>query len=134
MDGGALVSVTPEGRKAFRLKMERKSSRGKAIRLSSIPSMEDSSEAFQPSIPDLTLAGSGQSGRYVSGAERPAVPLKLYRYDTVTGERKPWRDLVPADRAGAYVANIFDITPDARWYAYSYVRDLSDLYLVDGLR
>jgi len=27
-----------------------------------------------------------------------------------------------------------DITPDARWYAYSYVRDLSDLYLVDGLR
>ena len=48
MDGGALVSVTPEGRKAFRLKMERKSSRGKAIRLSSIQSMEDSSEAFQP--------------------------------------------------------------------------------------
>ena len=31
-------------------------------------------------IPDLTLAWSGQSGRYVIGAERPAVPLKLYRY------------------------------------------------------
>jgi hypothetical protein len=29
---------------------------------------------------------------------------------------------------------MFDITPDARWYAYSYVRDLSDLYLVEGLR
>ena len=85
-------------------------------------------------IPDVTLPWSGQSGRYVIGAEQPAVPLKLYRYDTLTGERKPWRDLVPADWAGVYVANIFDITPDARWYAYSYVRDLSDLYLVDGLR
>ena len=41
---------------------------------------------------------------------------------------------MPADRAGVYVANIFDITPDARWYPYSYVRALSDLYLVDGLR
>jgi hypothetical protein len=52
----------------------------------------------------------------------------------MTGERKPWRDLVPADRAGVFNVTVFDITPDARWYAYSYVRDLSDLYLVQGLR
>jgi hypothetical protein len=46
----------------------------------------------------------------------------------------PWRDLVPADRAGIYIVHLFDVTPDARWYAYSYVRDLSDLYLVECLR
>ena len=52
----------------------------------------------------------------------------------MTGERKPWRDLVPADRAGVYIVHLFDVTPDARWYAYSYVRDLSDLYMVEGLK
>jgi hypothetical protein len=62
------------------------------------------------------------------------VPLKLYRYDTMTGERRPWRDLVPADRAGVFIVHLFDVTPDARRYAYAYVRDLSDLYLVEGLR
>ena len=74
-----------------------------------------------------------QTGRYIIGAEKSEVPLKLYRYDTVTGERKPWKELVPADRAGVFNTTVFDITPDARWYAYSYVRDLSDLYLVEGL-
>jgi hypothetical protein len=120
MDGGVLVSVTPEGAQGF------PTEDGKEV-----VSRQDDSVKFYPidggqprsapaKIPDLTLACSGQSGRYVIGADRPAVPLKLYRYDTVTGERKPWRDLVPADRAGVYVANIFDITPDARWYLYSY--------------
>jgi hypothetical protein len=52
----------------------------------------------------------------------------------MTGEKKLWKELVPADRAGVYNVNMFDITPDERWYAYSYVRDLSDLYLVEGLR
>jgi hypothetical protein len=134
MDGGALVSVTPEGAQGFPTEdgKEVVSRQGDSVKFYPIDGGQPRSVPAK--IPDLTLAWSGQSGRYVIGAERPAVPLKLYRYDTVTGERKPWRDLVPADRAGVYVANIFDITPDARWYAYSYVRDLSDLYLVDGLR
>ena len=104
--------------------MGKKSSRGKARPLSSIP-LTAAPRSVPAKIPDVTLPWGGQSGRYVIGAERPEVPLKLYRYDTVTGERKPWRDLVPADLAGVYVANIFDITPDARWYAYSYVRDFT---------
>jgi serine/threonine protein kinase/Tol biopolymer transport system component len=84
--------------------------------------------------PELNLPYSGGTGRYAIGSEEPGIPLKLYRYDTETGERKPWRELVPADRAGVYTAAQFDITPDERYYAYSYVRDLSDVYLVEGLR
>jgi Tol biopolymer transport system component len=134
MDGGALTPVTPEGVQGFPTEdgKEVVSRQGDSVKFYPIDGGQPRSVPAK--VPDLTLAWGAQSGRYVIGAERPAVPLKLYRYDTVTGERKPWRDLVPADRAGVYVANIFDITPDARWYAYSYVRDLSDLYLVDGLR
>jgi eukaryotic-like serine/threonine-protein kinase len=134
MDGGALTPITPEGVQGFPTEdgKEVVSRQGDVMKF--YPTDGGQPRSVPARIPDLTLPWSGQSGRYVIGAEQPAVPLKLYRYDTVTGERIPWRDLVPADRAGVYIANIFDITPDARWYAYSYVRDLSDLYLVDGLR
>ncbi len=134
MDGGALTPITPEGVQGFPTEDGKDvvSRQGDAIKFYPVDGGQPRSVPAK--IPDVTLPWGGQSGRYVIGAEHPGVPLKLYRYDTVTGERKPWRDLVPADRAGVYVANIFDITPDTHWYAYSYVRDLSDLYLVDGLR
>ena len=134
MDGGALTPITPEGVRGFPAEdgKEVVSRQGSSITFYPIDGGQPRS--IPAKIPDITLPLSGQTGRYVIGAEQPSVPLRLYRYDSVTGERRPWRDLVPADRAGVYVANIFDITPDARWYAYSYVRDLSDLYLVDGLR
>jgi eukaryotic-like serine/threonine-protein kinase len=121
MEGGALAPVTPEGIQGFPTEdgKEIVSRQGDSVKFYPIDGGQPRSVPAK--VPDLTLAWGGQSGRYVIGAEHPGVPLKLYRYDTVTGERKPWRDLVPADRAGVYVANIFDITPDARWYAYSYV-------------
>ena len=85
-------------------------------------------------LPPLILPQSLQSGRYVIGALENSVPLKLYRFDTVTGEKQPWKEFVPTDRAGVFFITPYDITPDGRYYAYSYVRDLSDLYLVDGLK
>jgi hypothetical protein len=43
------------------------------------------------------------------------------------------RSIVPADPAG--VMNVLRVvaTPDAKWYAYTYVRALSSLFVVDGL-
>jgi hypothetical protein len=134
MDGGPLTAVTPEGVQGFPTEdgKELISRRGDVLTLYPIDGGQ--TRSVKAKIPNLVFPLSGQPGRYVIGAEQPGVPLRLYRYDTMTGERKLWRELVPADRAGVYVANIFDITPDARWYAYSYVRDLSDVYLVEGLR
>lgn len=62
------------------------------------------------------------------------IPVPLYRLDLATGKKTLWRELAPPDRAG--VENIVKvcITPDARFYAYSYKRCENDLYLVDGLR
>jgi len=45
-----------------------------------------------------------------------------------------WKELAPVDRAGVYNVAVLSVTPDACWYVYSYVRDLSDLYLVEGLK
>ena len=62
------------------------------------------------------------------------IPASLYKLDLATGKRTLWRQLGPPDRAG--VENIVKVcvTPDARFYAYSYKRCENDLYLVEGLR
>jgi hypothetical protein len=44
-----------------------------------------------------------------------------------------WR-LAAADAAGAEPVNTIAVTPDGRSYAYSFFRNVSDLYMVEGLR
>lgn len=134
MDTGPLTAVTPEGVQGFPTEDGKEIVARQGDMLMFYPVSGGSPRSVKAKIPDLTFPLSGAPGRYVIGAEKVDVPLVLYRYDTETGEKKMWKELVPADRAGVFAANIFDITPDARWYAYSYVRDLSDVYLVEGLR
>jgi len=48
--------------------------------------------------------------------------------------RTPWKVLAPGDPAG--VVELFNIrvSADESSYAYSYTRQLGELYLVEGLR
>ena len=85
-------------------------------------------------LPPMILPQVLQSGTSVIGAVKAEVPLKLYRFDATTGKKEPWKEFVPSDRAGVYGVGPYDITPDGKYYAYSYVRDLSDLYIVEGLK
>jgi Tol biopolymer transport system component/predicted Ser/Thr protein kinase len=62
------------------------------------------------------------------------LPAHIVRVDVNTGQRKPWKDLVPADAAGIDTVGGIMMTLDAKAYVYSYVRTLSDLYLVQGLK
>jgi hypothetical protein len=57
------------------------------------------------------------------------------RLEIASGRRQPWRRIGPADRAGVSTrfGNIL-IVADGASYAYCYRRELSQLYLVDGLR
>ncbi len=132
--GGPLAPVTPEGVSGF-LWLDGKSVfvfGDQTVRLYPI----DGGQPKEIKSPLLIRAGrnAAPGGRYLFGALRPEVPLKVYRIDPATGEKQLWKELAPADRAGVYnVAQLF-VTPDAHWYAYSYVRDLSDLYMVEGLR
>src|SRR5437588_302082 len=59
---------------------------------------------------------------------------KVYLVNLSTGRNEPWREITPADRVG--VVNVWGVraAPDDRSYYYSYTRNLSDLYLLDGLR
>jgi hypothetical protein len=63
-----------------------------------------------------------------------SAPASVSRLDLATGEKKPWRELLPPDSVG--VQGVADIigTPDGKAYAYSYYRRLSELFVVEGLR
>ena len=75
-----------------------------------------------------------RDGRFVLVREGSSIPANIVRVDVRTGQRTPWKKLAPADLAGVYNFFRVDMTPDGGYYVYSYQRDLSDLYLVEGLR
>ena len=69
---------------------------------------------------------------FVAGWLQP--PFRVFRVDVATGHREPWLDTSPPDAAGVDQANLGGaaLTPDGRYYAYAYLRTLSDLFLVEG--
>jgi len=62
------------------------------------------------------------------------LPAKFDRLSLITGQRQPWKSLMPADGAGVTDLGPILITPDGKSYVYEYGRTLSDLYLVQGIR
>ncbi len=60
-------------------------------------------------------------------------PPKIYRLNVRTGERVLWKELVALDLAGFLFYSLL-LTPDGRSYFYTYSRELSTLFLGDGLK
>jgi Tol biopolymer transport system component len=80
------------------------------------------------------IVGWGPEGRWLYVYDSRRVPVRIDRLDLVTGKRVLYKELAPADRAGVRWASGIAITPDGGSYAYSFARELCELYLVTGLR
>jgi DNA-binding winged helix-turn-helix (wHTH) protein len=82
-----------------------------------------------PAIP-LRWGGDGQSllvGQMDSGAS-----IKIFRYDLITSQYRLLKEVAPSDRAGLnHILNVV-VGSSERSYAYSYMRVLSELFVVDG--
>jgi WD40 repeat protein len=59
--------------------------------------------------------------------------LDVFGIDVQSGKRQLWKTFEVPDPAGVRVVS-FRVTPDARSYAYGYLRILDELYLVEGLK
>ena len=62
------------------------------------------------------------------------LPVRIERLELTTGARQPVRTLMPMDPVGVTTLMQILFTPDQQAYAYSFTRQLSDLYQVQGLR
>jgi Tol biopolymer transport system component len=83
--------------------------------------------------PNETVLSFFDSGKSLLLRTR-ALPLEITRVDLATGKRDPFKEIVPADPAGAQSIPFIKFSADGKSYAYSIGRQLSDLYAVDGLK
>ncbi len=103
---------------------------------SCVTSLEDPAAKPTP-VPGLGTAHVvfwGGTGSEVYVRSAGDVPARVQRLDLRTGALTPWRDLQPPDPVGLERVSRIVATPDGKAYAYSYVRRLSELFVVEGLR
>ncbi|MGH9399346.1 MAG: WD40 repeat domain-containing protein, partial [Thermoanaerobaculia bacterium] len=62
------------------------------------------------------------------------LPARVYHLDVETGRRELWKELMPVDPAGVERISNVVVTPDGKFYAYTYARQLTDLFVVEGLK
>ena len=84
--------------------------------------------------PEDNFVAWSADGRSIFLQADPEVPQSIYRVDLVTGKRSLWKAIAPADTVGVIEIWSIQISADEQSYCYSYARNISDLYLVEGLR
>ena len=62
------------------------------------------------------------------------LKMHIDRLSLGTGKRTAFRDITPADPTGVAQISTLQLTPDGKSYCYSFMRSLSRLYVVEGLR
>jgi len=84
--------------------------------------------------PTEVPTGWSADGREIFVVQRGEIPSQVTRIDISTGKRTLWKSVEPADSAGIDTIGRVLLSQDTKSYVYSYVRTLSDLYLVEGLK
>jgi len=135
LDGGTPVPMTPEGTSGSLLSPDGNSvivsdaTRKKYVlsladhQVFAIPGLEPSDRAIQWST-------DGQSIYVIHGDD---LPGKVYKVDVRSGDKRLFKEFMPSDLAGASNFGI-NLTPDGRFYVYTFAQSLADLYVVKGLK
>ncbi len=58
------------------------------------------------------------------------LPTVIYKYNMASGAKQKWLELIPKDLAGINQITSMKLTPDGKTYAYAYIQEFSDLYLM----
>src|SRR5579863_605851 len=75
-----------------------------------------------------------KDGNALFVGQRGETSCPMWRLDLQTGARTPWKTVSPADVAGVTGVACPRIAADEEHYVFGYVRDLSDLFLVEHLK
>ena len=136
VDGGKPRPVTPEGVSYCRVSPD-----GKLIAASG--SKMEQTQLYRVdggaarTIPGLQLGESASwtsDPNYLFVSRHEKSSIRVFRLNLVTGQRKLFKEIaVPAGPGVCEMTHIL-FSPDGRAYAYGYIRLLSDLYLVAGLK
>jgi len=139
LDGGQPRPVTPEG---FSLGTHAHSLAPDGKRIATVTSdgialvSVDGGEpqpvrGSQPGDTPLRWTKDGQ-GLFIGRRGETACPVS--RLDLQTGSRTTWKTFSPSDVAGVVGVACPRISSDEEHYVFGYIRNLSDLFLVDHLK
>lgn len=82
---------------------------------------------------DFWLIGWAGDGENIFIWRRGQIPVIVYKYNLASGKKEEWLRLAPKDIRGVCQISGIKLTPDGKTYAYSYMRESSDLYLMEDL-
>jgi len=77
--------------------------------------------------------GPGGTSVYIR-SEQWVLPLEVTRLDLATGARRKMFEFMPGDPSGILMMRSVFLPPDGKLCVLDYVRQLSELYVVDGVR
>ncbi|MEZ5354709.1 MAG: protein kinase [Bryobacteraceae bacterium] len=132
--GGAPVAITEEGERAMRISPD-------GAKLLVLRAGQYSVRAVDggPATPvagilpgDSPVRWTADSAHLLLRAGSGAV-ISIVRLDPFTGRRDPLHELKAPEPGAAFLSG-FAASADGKWYAASYQRDLSTLFLMKGLR
>ena len=136
LSGGAPRPITPQGLKDALVSPDGRFVVGiGGAQYKLVPAAGGNGRSIGSSMSGERLMRWSADGQYVF-LRRPSEDgrkLQLIRLNTATGQKQLWKELSQADDIGVTIATA-TITPDGSTYAYSYQRDLSNLYLLEGVR
>jgi hypothetical protein len=78
--------------------------------------------------------GWSTDGRSLYLARIHGLAGQVHRLDLLTGRRELLHELVPPDLAGFAPLPYLAVSADGKSYAYSFIRNLSELFLIEGLK
>lgn len=133
--GGAPVALTPEGTTAMHVSPDGKYLADvSAGRLTFLPvERVPPRPALDVQAGDAVIAWSSD-GRFVFlRRDQGPAQATISRLDLASRREELWKEIKPADPVGVRLDSVV-ITPDGAAYAYSFERDVSTLYLANGLK
>jgi Tol biopolymer transport system component len=136
IQGGAPRALTPEGTAGSRVTPDGKYVLARDVKRQEwlVPIAGGDSQRITVNLTVFDrVIGFSPDGKSLLVATR-GIPLKIAHVDLATGHREPWKEIAPADPAGVQSIVGIKFSADGKSYAYSTLRVLSDLYVVDGLK
>jgi len=139
MGGGAPRAITPEGF-ALGTHAHSVSPDGKQVATLTgngvaLVSVDGGNPQLVPgSVPNDTPLRWSKNGDALLVGQRGETSCPVWRLDLRTGTRTPWKTVRPFDLAGVVGVACPRIAADEEHYVFGYVRNLSDLFLVEHLK
>ncbi|HWZ84758.1 MAG TPA: WD40 repeat domain-containing serine/threonine protein kinase [Thermoanaerobaculia bacterium] len=137
LDGGKARPITPEGVVGAVLSPDGRfiAARGSDQKSSVYPVEGGPARPIEGLEPrDEILRWSADQRFLFVSADPGRSPARVYRLEVSAGRREPWKEFALPDPAGNEDFRAGAITPDGKTLVYTSYQQLSDLYVVEGLK